>query len=279
VAVYRRSNRTRYVLAVLILAALTLVTVDARTNHSGVLGSVRSQVADVFSPLQRATHAVLQPIGNFLTGAVDYGSLKAENQRLRRQLATEQAQAAEAQAEKADYEQLFAVERLPFLAGIAHVTVQVIDNSSSNFENSVTVNKGTADGIAVGQPVVAAGGLVGSVQSASAHEATIVLLTDPTFDVGVGLSGGNIGSAQGLGRTQPLKVTVDTPQLAPPTVKKGDTVLTSGLDTEKFPKNIPVGTVISAPVSPINPEPEITLKPLVNLNDLFYLDVLLWAPQ
>ena len=34
-AVYRRSSRTRYLLAVLVLAALTLVTIDARSSGSG----------------------------------------------------------------------------------------------------------------------------------------------------------------------------------------------------------------------------------------------------
>jgi len=83
VAVYRRPARTRYLLAVLILAALTLVTIDARSQGTSFLSSIRSRVSDGFAPLQRATHSVLRPIGDFLTGAADYGSLKSENQRLR----------------------------------------------------------------------------------------------------------------------------------------------------------------------------------------------------
>ncbi len=114
-AVYRRSNRTRYVLAVLVLAALTLVTVDARSNGSGVLSDIRTKVSDGFSPLQRATHSALQPIGNFLTGALDYGSLRSENQRLRNQVAALQQQSVESAAEQAAAEQVLAEQHLPFV--------------------------------------------------------------------------------------------------------------------------------------------------------------------
>ena len=278
-AVYRRSPRTRYVVAVLVLAALTLVTIDARSNGTGVTSDLRSKVHDVFSPLQRATHAVLQPIGNFLSGAVDYGSLKKENQRLRDEVAALQRQQVQSAAEQAAAEQVLAEQNLQFLSGIATVSVQIIDNGSSNFETSITVGKGSSSGIAPGQPVVAAGGLVGSVASVSSRTATIILITDPTFVVGVKLAGNNTGSAEGTGRGHALRVDVVTPDLPPPAMTKGQTVVTSGLNNEKFPPNIPVGRVISATTIPGASEPDITLAPLVNLSSLTYLQVLLWSPQ
>jgi rod shape-determining protein MreC len=279
VAVYRRSSRTRYVVAVLVLAALTLVTIDARSNGTGVTADVRSKVHDVFSPLQQATHAALRPIGDFLTGALDYGSLKRENQRLRDQVSSLERQQVQAAAEQAAAEQVLAEQNLQFLSGIPAVTVQIIDDGSSNFDISMTINKGTDSGLAVGQPVVAAGGLVGSVQSVSAHTATVVLLTDPSFVVGVKLAGGNTGSAQGSGRGQSLKVSVITTDQAPPTMTKGEPVVTSGLNGEKFPPNIPVGKVLSATKVPGASEPDITIAPMVDLNRLAYLQVLLWSPQ
>ena len=278
-AVYRRSTRTRYVVAVLVLAALTLVTIDARSNGTGITSDLRSKVQDVFSPLQRATHAALRPIGDFLTGAVDYGSLRKENQRLRDQVASLERQRVQAAAEQAAADQILSEQNLPFVGTIPTVTVQVIDDGSSNFETSITVDKGSDSGIAVGQPVVAAGGLVGSVGSVGAHTATVVLLTDPSFVVGVRLAGGNTGSAQGSGRGGPLKVNVVSPNLPPPAMTKGDTVVTSGLNNEKFPANIPIGRVTSARTAPGASEPEIDLAPLVNLSGLSYLQILLWSPQ
>ena len=125
------------------------------------------------------------------------------------------------------------------------MSVAVIDNGFSNFENTVTIDKGTSSGMAVGQPVVPAGGLVGSVEAVSASTATVVLLTDPTFAVGVRLGPPTWARPRAWVADEPLRVTVDTTSQAPPKLTKGQTVVTSGLDLEKFPPNIPVGRVAS----------------------------------
>lgn len=287
-AVYRRSSRTRNILAVLVLAALTLITIDARSNGHGVLNHIRGGVSDAFSPLQRATHAALAPVGNFLTGAVDYGSLRKENEQLRQQLAALQNQGIQAAAAQQAAQQILRQANLPFAGTIPGVTAQIIDNGSSNFDNSVTINKGTSSGIAAGQPVVAAGGLVGSIVRASSHTATIRLLIDPSFVVGIALPGGNIGSAQGQGSTQPLHGSViaqtngpvgASTQVAPPKVTVGQTVVTSGLKYENFPPGIPAGKITKVVTPPGEQEPEVSITPLVNLHNLGYVQVLLWSSQ
>ncbi len=133
--------------------------------------------------------------------------------------------------------------------------------------------------MAAGQPVVAADGLVGSVLSAGSHTAVVVLLTDPTFAVGVQLPGSNIGTAEGVGMVDPIRVTVDSTSLPPPKVKVGQELVTSGLNFEKFPPNIPVGKVTAVSTPAGQPEPDITLAPLVRLQELSYVQVLMWAPQ
>ncbi|MGH9094554.1 MAG: hypothetical protein ACRDXE_05280, partial [Acidimicrobiales bacterium] len=69
-AVYRRSNRARSVLLVLVLLAITLITLDARGGGNHTLDGARNAVRDAFAPVQRATHAALAPVGNFFTGAL-----------------------------------------------------------------------------------------------------------------------------------------------------------------------------------------------------------------
>jgi rod shape-determining protein MreC len=262
---------------VLVLAALTLVTIDARSGGTGVTNDVRAKFHDAFAPLERATHSVLRPIGDFFTGALDYGSLRQENQRLRDQLAGLESQSIQTRAEQSAAQQLFALQKLPFVGSIPSVSVAVIDNGSSNFENTLTVNKGTSSGLAVGQPVVAGGGLVGRVEQVGTRTATVLLLTDPTFAVGVRLGGANVGTAQGTGPGEPLRVSVDTTGQAPPKLVKGQAVLTSGLHLEKFPPNIPVGKVASFTREPGAAEPDITLTPFTDPGQLAFAQVLLWA--
>ena len=235
-AVYRRSSRTRYVLAVLVLAALTLSPSTPAATAAASLTTSAPRFHDAFSPLQRATHSALRPIGNFFTGALDYGSLRRENQRLRDQVAGLQAQSIQAAGRAVGRPTaVLAEQQLPFVGSIPTVSVEVIDNGSSNFENTVTVDKGTTSGIAVGQPVVAAGGLVGSVAAVSSRTATVVLLTDPTFAVGVRLDAVNVGTAQGVGRGEPLRVTVDTTSQTPSEAGQGP----DGRDQRARPGEVP----------------------------------------
>ena len=164
-AVYRRTARPRFVLLLLVLSALTLVTIDTRAGGSGVIGQIRAKAHDAFAPVQDATHSALRPVGNFFTGVVHYGELKSENARLRDELAKvrgQQLQAADAQRE---LQLLLDQQHLDFVGNIPTVAAQVVDTSSSNFEESVQINRGTDAGVAVNMPVVTSGGLVGRVDA------------------------------------------------------------------------------------------------------------------
>jgi rod shape-determining protein MreC len=279
----------------LVLAAITLVTLNQR-GGTGTIGSLRSKVQDVTSPVQRGIHAALRPIGNFLTGAADYGSLEKENQRLRQELADAQNESIAATSDQAQAQRVLEEEHLPFVGDIPTVAAQVINYDSSNFENTVTVDKGTSSGLAVGQPVVVSDGLVGSIGVANRTTAVVNLLTDPAFTVGVRLGTGPssvVGSAQGFGLGQPLRVTFDQPtqpgaSTSPSTkgsaaqgftLKVGTTVVTSGLDLETFPTGIPVAKVATFSDPPEAAEPSVTLTPLVDLSELDYVQVELWSPQ
>ena len=276
-AVYRRTSRPRFILLVLVLSAITLVTLDARSNGGGVLGQVRGKAHDVFAPVQDATHAVLRPVGDFFTGVVHYGDLKRENTRLRDQVAKARGQSDQAAAAQRELQLLLAQQHLDYVGNIPTVAAQVVETSSSNFELSVQINRGTDSGIAVGFPVVAGAGLVGRVADVSAKRSTILLVSDPTFSVGVRLTTtGDAGVADGTGRDSPLRVDLVDPAIK---LKVGDVLLTSGLALERFPKDIPVGRVTSVKQVPGALQQNVTIQPVVDLSRLEFVEVLQWSPQ
>ncbi|HLH47207.1 MAG TPA: rod shape-determining protein MreC [Acidimicrobiales bacterium] len=278
-AVVRRPSRFRFLVGFLVLVSLTLITLDASGKGSSTLRGLRSGFSSVLSPVQSGIHDALRPVGNFFTGAVDYGHLQAENTRLRDEIAQlRTAQAASAYAQQ-QADELLHQANLPFAHGIKQVPAEVIDVGSSNFASAVTIDKGTSSGVEVGEPVVAAGGLAGTVAQATSHTATVTLITDPTFVVGVTLPDGNTGSAKGQGAGNRLTVTVLPSNAPTPNVKVGQTLSTSGLSMENYPPGIPVGRVVSAKVPPGETEPAISLRPLVNAAALQYVQVLLWSPQ
>ena len=48
-AVYRRTSRSRFILLLLVLTAITLVTLDSRASGRGWTGSLRGKVHDAFA--------------------------------------------------------------------------------------------------------------------------------------------------------------------------------------------------------------------------------------
>jgi rod shape-determining protein MreC len=276
-ATYRRRSRARSILIVAVLAAVTLIVLDSRSG-GGPIGSLRSGLNTAFSPLQQATHDALAPVGNFLTGAADYGSLRSENQRLRNQVASMQSQAVAAAAAENAADQVLAQQHLPFVGQIPTVTAAVINQGAANFENTVQIDKGSAEGIAMGQAVVAPGGLVGQISQVSGHRATVDLLTDPNFVVGINLGDGVVGSAAGSGRDAPLRVTFDEPPVTTPggppfKLTPGQPLATSGQALETIPAGIPVATVKGFSTSTGSPEPTVTLTPIVDLGSLSYVTI------
>jgi rod shape-determining protein MreC len=232
---------------------------------------------DVFAPVQSATHSVLRPIGDFFTGAFHYGSLKKENAQLRDQLAQARGQALTASDAQRELQILSETAHLDWVGNIPSVTAQVVDTTSSNFEMSIQINRGTDSGIAANMPVVTGGGLVGRVAQVSARSATVLLLSDPSFSVGVRLtSNGAVYVADGAGRGSPLNLELVD---ANTQIAVGDKLVTSGLSMEQYPKDIPVATVKSVKTAPGQLQQVVTAVPTADLSRLEYVRVLQWSPQ
>ena len=105
----------------------------------------------------------------------------------------------------------------------------------------------------------------------------MLLLTDPTFNVGVRFaSTGEVGVAGGTGASSRLRVDfVD----AGAKVGAGDVVVTSGLQQSAFPPGVPVGRVVSARLRPGALQQDVELSSLVDPRRLEFLTVLQWAPH
>jgi rod shape-determining protein MreC len=276
VAVYRRSSRTRFLLLLLVLTAITLVTLDTRAGGHGWIGTARSKVQSAFGPVQDTTHSVLRPVGDFFTGAIHYGDIKQENARLRDELAKQRGQNLKAGATENELRLLLDNAHLPFVGNIPTVQASLVDTSASNFENSIQINRGSSSGILVNMPVVTGSGLVGKVVRVSAKRSTVLLVTDPTFSVGVRLPTGDAAVADGTGRGNPMRV-----DLVPANLKLNvdDILVSSGLQNEIFPKDIPVGKISRVKQTPGALQEDVTIKPIVSADKLQFVQVLLWSPQ
>ena len=128
-----------------------------------------------------------------------------------------------------------------------------------------------------GMPVVSDGGLVGRIIATSTHSSTLRLLTDTGSVVGATFGDGQttvLVSGQGL--NNPLNVS-GIPDSA--SVGVGSLLSTNGLQGGLFPPGLPVGRVTKLIVNPGASTYSVSLTPTANLNNLAYVDVVLWEPS
>ncbi|MGI9033442.1 MAG: rod shape-determining protein MreC [Acidimicrobiales bacterium] len=273
-AVYRRSRRSRFVLVLLVLTSVTVITLDFKGQSNGLLDGVRSGARDALAPVQSTADRVLNPVGNLFGGLTRYGKVKAENDRLRRQLAEAQAEGLRQAGSQRELDNLRALQNLSFAANIPTTAARVVSTAPSNFQVTVTIDKGSDQQVATGMPVVTGAGLVGLVADVSRTRATVLLVTDPSFNVGIRLqSSGEVAVARGDGADKPMPV--DLVGLGAK-VGPGEAAVTSGLQGSVFPPDVPVGRVRSAQAPAGALSQQVTLDPVADLDRLEFVKVLVW---
>lgn len=273
----RRSRRFLTTLFVLLLLSVTVITLDETGRGSFFTSGAKSVANDIYSPLRSGVNGVLDPIGRFFAGAVDFGSLERENQKLQEQIvALEHRQASDvaAQRQYQELQRLLAIDRLPSLAALSMVVAEVTAQNVSNFAATVSIDKGRDEGVALGDPVVGPGGLVGEVVTAQHGTAIVRLLTDQKSRVGVSFGHQQEATLEGAGANRQLQIAY-VPSTAP--VSKGETIATSGLQGAAFPPGIPVAKVTSVHSVVGAADKQVTARPFADLSGLVYVEVIQWT--
>ena len=268
-------RRPRITLVVLVLISLSLLSVSYRGTPPAIAAG-KGYVRDIVTPLRQAVTAVVAPVYAVAVGAFEYGTLKNQNAKLENEVATLRNQRVVDRGASGALAALTAVLHISFAGNVKGIPAQVISYTPTNVQLSVELDKGSSAGIQVGNPVVSAYGLIGRVIQVSTQTATVLLVDDPNFSVGVRLgTAGQIGLAVGQGAGSNLSVQLVDPGTV---LKKGEVAFSSGLSGEIFPPDIPVGSVIDAYTPPGGLEEHVDLRPLVNLTALNYVAVMRWLP-
>lgn len=270
----RRSRRPRNTLLVLVLASVTIITLDARGGFHRITSGARSVAADAFAPVRSGVDGIIEPVGSFLAGSVHYGAVRQQNQKLQAEInqlkMRDRSAAATEQAMKA----LSAVLNLPFVGNLQTVPAEVTNYGTSDFAATIDISVGRSQGVQLDMPVVGAGGLVGQVVQANHSTATVRLITDGQSVVGVryGPAPGALAVLTGEGSGKPLDADL-VPTNAP--LAAGDVFTTSGLQGANFPGGIPVASVVSAKSGANASQKSVVLQPVADLAHLRYVSVLL----
>jgi rod shape-determining protein MreC len=274
----RPSGRPRrsFTIFLLVLASITIITLDYRGGGQGAISALRRAAHDTFAPVEHAVDGVVRPIGDFFAGAVHYGAVEQQNRKLQEEIKRAQREAEEGQEARQQLGTLSRLQHLPWVGNVPTTTAQVVAPNPSDFVATVQLDKGTAQGVEVGMPVVGGAGLLGTVTESWSSGSTVRLVTDPSEVVDVRFGNNPTDAAlQGEGIGKPLAL-----NLVPPgtSLHNGELLYTSGLALSSFPSGIPVAKVKRFVSSPSATQEAVSATPLADLSSLQYVDVMLWEP-
>ena len=280
-AVAPRSGRSRYRLVLLILTAVTLLTLDFRGY--GPLETAQSRVRDVLEPVVFAVDVVLGPVAEVWTVMFSYNDLREENDRLRSEVDRLSSADIRAAARQDALDRLLAATGVTYVDDVEQITASVLRDSVGNFDDDiVSIDVGHRDGVAPGMAVVTAAGLVGRVETVDTALSTVTVISNPNLVIGVRLlDTGDVGLGHGVAGEQ-TQFVVDTGLRWPETGDLsglpgiGSSVVTAA--GSRYPANIPVGRVASVEPAEAGLVQLVTVDLAADVDDIGYVTVVLQTP-
>ena len=263
----------RIVLTVLVLGALTLLTISFRSPTAGALHDAQGLASSALRPFQIAAARIARPFRDAYDYVDGLASARSENARLERELRQMRKAylASQSKAEKADeLEKLLHYEQsLTFPRDFRPVNASVISFPGGPFSRQIVIAAGSSSGIRVNSPVVNGDGLVGRVTNVFPHSAVVTLLTDSQSyvaarDVQTGVRG-IIHPGQG-GTLILDQVSKERP------VRRNDKVVTNGTRDPRYPDlypyGIPIGVVSSVGISDTASFLQVQVEPFADFGSL-----------
>ena len=238
---FLRSTSFKILLTVVVVLLAGVIAAAALASGTSPLTSA---VGTVFSPLSDAAAYISEKFDNFKGGFISSRSYMDRVEELEEQVADYQSKLVDyekLQKQVEAYEKFLGVkEKNPdfqFVAGT------VIGRDAADVFGSFVLNCGSADGVAVGDPVISGEYLIGIVNETSPTSCTVLSVCDPKFSAAAyEIRTGEAGYTQTttkLGVQGVLKLSGLERDTA---VAEGGIVCTSGVGGV-FPRGLIIGTV------------------------------------
>ena len=266
------NNRSRLLLVILLVTSLFLITLDLRGVN--ITRNSRNATQSFLAPIQRGVSDFFSPVGSFFSDIKDFGKTKSELKDLKKENAKLREKVI---FNKDTLGQLKKLQNVLDLAGRGKykvVSARVIGKgSSATFSQTITIDAGSNDGVLKDMTVIGELGLVGVVKSTTSTSAIVLLMSDPTFRIGV-----RVARSQSIGVLLGEGDNNYTLQLLDPSgsIEKGDVLLSLGSDKNKpFVPGVPVGYVRSVNNSSATLTQEARVSSYSNLGSIGVVSVII----
>jgi rod shape-determining protein MreC len=268
-------NARRRGIAFSVLLVITVFLMAFSSNPA--VREVQNGIGFAFKPIQSGLDQVAAGVSSVMTAIaeidrlrIDNATLKADNDRLK----AENARLDEIRREN---EQLTALLQLRAGLDFKTAAATVIARESSEFRRTIVLDRGTNDGIKIGDVATARGGsLVGRVTEAGTDSSTVLLLTDSGSTV-IGQLTSNAGTGEVVGQLGGELVMKQIESNV--TLNFGDEVVTAGIELgggirSPYPKGLLIGQVVDFNRDANDVVQTAYLQPAADLEQLEYVLVI-----
>lgn len=262
----------RKLILITILAAVPLLTLNIK-NESGQVPWFIRPFSFTGGLIQYAYSSFSSGVRGTASTYFDLIDIKKQNKDLLQQNTEYRAQLNELTELKLENERLNKLLNFKQKTNMELLTAKVIGKDLIPEHHTITINRGSHQGIEEGMAAITVGGAVGYVYSTEMFTSQIILLTDryAAIDAIVQRS-----RARGIVEGYTSELTQLSYLKRGDDVKEGDLIVTSGLDNI-FPKGFPIGTVVKVEKSDYDVSQNVEVKPIVNPSNLEELFVVLGA--
>lgn len=170
-------------LIVFSLISVLLLTFYIREGEAGPIHAVRSGVTTITSPVRFVGSAVAAPfnaIGNVFSNLTasqeSLDDLKKQNEVLT-------SKVAELSESQKTAERLEGLVGLQSTYNLKSTAARIVGASGDAWTSTVTIDKGSADGLTINMPVTSSAGVIGQIIEVSAKTSTVRLIGDENSGV------------------------------------------------------------------------------------------------
>jgi rod shape-determining protein MreC len=271
-------QRTGWLFGAIVVSHIILISAQVTTKRG--VPVLQEVTFGAFAEMQRAATSAF---GSAREGWQNYFALqeiRRENEQLKEEVTKLRVSLEQERNIAQQTRTLQQLLDLRSAAGFETAAAMVIGSGADPEFRTVTIDKGTRDGLRADMAVMSPAGIVGRILMPTARAAKVQLIIDRDAAAGVMIERTRVaGVVTGLGSAEELGFRAGLIDLhyvpGSADVKRGDRVVTSGIDGI-YPKGLPVGEIQSAERS--GGEWRIRVKPSVDFAALEAVLVVLKAP-
>jgi rod shape-determining protein MreC len=272
-------QRTGWLFGAIVVSHIILISAQVTTKRG--VPVLQEWTFGAFAEMQRAATSAF---GSAREGWQNYFALqeiRRENDQLKQEVTKLRVSLEQERSVAQQTRTLQQLLDLRSATGFETVAAMVIGSGADPEFRTITIDKGTQDGLRPDMAVMSPAGIVGRILMPTARAAKVQLIIDRDAAAGVLIERSRVnGVVEGLGSGEELgfKAGMISLNYVPSSadVKLGDRVVTSGIDGI-YPKGLPVGEIQSA--EPAGGERRIRVKPAVDFAALEAVLVVLKAPD